>query len=113
MTHEPTDPSDGRGLGVSIETERIDVGVRRIPGGGAVDLAANGRDLVINVLDGTGEIRPNGSSVAVGPGSAILLTGEETAVLAATTDLRILEGRATGWQPPTASTAPVSSEALE
>jgi mannose-6-phosphate isomerase-like protein (cupin superfamily) len=112
VTDGPTDPSDGPGLGASIETERIDVAVRRIPGGDAVELAANGRDFVLNVLDGTGEIRSNGSSVSVAPRSAILLTGDDTAVLAATTDLRIIEGRATGWQASTAGTASASSEAI-
>jgi quercetin dioxygenase-like cupin family protein len=99
-TQQPTDPGAGRGPDVSIKTERIDVVVRRISGGDAVVLAANDRDLVVNVLEGTGEVRANGSVIAVSAGSAILLTGGDTAVLAATTDLRFIEGRATGWQPP-------------
>ena len=67
---EATDPGTGRGLGVSIETERIDVAVRRISGGEAVDLAANGRDLVVNILEGTGEVRADGSLIAISAGSA-------------------------------------------
>ena len=59
----------------------------------------NGRDLVVNVLEGTGEVRADGSPIAVSAGSAILLIGDDTAVLAATTDLRFIEGRATGWKP--------------
>jgi quercetin dioxygenase-like cupin family protein len=98
-TQEPTDPGTGRGPEMSIETERIDVAVRRISSGEAVDLAADGRDLVVNILDGTGEVRPNGSPIALSAGSAILLTGGDRAVLAATTDLRFIEGRATGWKP--------------
>ena len=97
MRYEPSDPGSGRGLGVSIETERIDVAVRWIAGGDSVDVAARGRDMVLNMLEGTGEVRLNGSSSSVAPGSAILLTEGDSAVLTATSDLRVIEGRATGW----------------
>jgi len=104
VTPEPTEPGTGRGLGLSIETERIDVAVRRIAGGEVVELDARGRDLVLNVLDGSGEVRSDGSPVAVAPGSAVLLTGGDSAILVATTDLQYIEGRATG--------SPVSSEGI-
>lgn len=101
VAYEPKDPSSGRGLGLSVQTERIDVAVRWIAAGDAVDVAAHGRDLVLNVLEGTGDMHGNSSSVSLTPGSAILLTGGDSAVLAATTDLRVIEGRATGWRPST------------
>jgi uncharacterized cupin superfamily protein len=99
VTYEPMDPSSRRGLGLRVETERINVAVRWIAGGDAVDVAAHGRDMMLNILEGTGDIQRNGSSIPLTPGSAVLLTGGDSAVLAAATDLRVVEGRATGWRP--------------
>ncbi|HEV8403357.1 MAG TPA: cupin domain-containing protein [Candidatus Limnocylindrales bacterium] len=100
VIHERDDPVTGRGLGVSITTDRLAVATRWIDAGDAVEIAANGRDAVINVLDGTGDIRQDGVSSPVARGSAILLTGEDCPILHATTDLRIIEGRAIGTGAP-------------
>lgn len=96
VSYEPADAATGRALGLSVGTKRIDVSVRGIVKGAADTIAAGGRDTVVHVLDGSGEIRQLDRSVQVSAGSAILLTGSEEAVLAATTDLRFIVGRATG-----------------
>jgi mannose-6-phosphate isomerase-like protein (cupin superfamily) len=96
VIHEPEDPMTGRGLGVSTATERLAVGVRWLDAGETVEIIAHGRDTVLNVLDGTGDIRQDGVSSPLAPTSAILLTGEEHAVLTATTDMRVIEGRVIG-----------------
>jgi quercetin dioxygenase-like cupin family protein len=99
VTYAPEDPSTRRVIGLSVKTDRINVAVRWLAAGQTDEIAALGRDVAINVLDGTGEVTHLGQSTPVLPGTAILLTGAESVVVGATTDLRLIEGRTTGWQP--------------
>lgn len=86
-----------------IRTERVEVTIRRLPGGAQHDIAASGRDLVIHVLGGTGVVQEGAQVTAIEPGTAILLTGREAASLSTDVQMRLLEARTTGWQPADAS----------
>lgn len=98
VTYEPEDPRPGRALRLRVETDRIGVAVGWIASGETDEISALGRDVVLNVLDGTGEVIHLGQSIPVVPGTAILITGAESVVVVATTDLRLIEGHTTGWQ---------------
>ena len=91
-----------------LATERVTVALVLASPGSDVTYGAYGRDLIVHVLEGGGEVRvvapltegaDGGDAGTVDAGSAILLTGDEVAVLSAREDMRLLEVRATEWAP--------------
>lgn len=85
LQHPPSERSDRVIVaaddhdGPVITTERIHLERRRADG--STPIAADGHDLVVHVLRGTGRIETPATTATLGPGSVVLLTASEHATI--------------------------------
>jgi mannose-6-phosphate isomerase-like protein (cupin superfamily) len=73
-----------------VTTERMTVSIRGLPTDDRWTVAADRHDVIFHVLDGSGTITAADTTYRIRPGSVVLLTGDDGAVVAARERLRLL-----------------------